>query len=204
MMKNEEYILPNNIKDILSRYYDGLTSLEEERFLRTYFSEHQIPESLLADKAIISLSNSVEHIILPPNEIWDKIKRNEIKQNRFKKVVLFASSIAASLLIVISVGNWYYFSSEKQNNLATDTFTNPEDAYKVVQKYLGLASSKLSYAYTEIKPIEKITIPSEALQSFSAIDDNLQRLNQLNRIESTAHKLAHFSIITDLIEVDKN
>ena len=203
-MKDEEYILPDNIKDILSRYYDGFTSLEEERFLKKYFAEHQIPESLLADKAILSIANSDELTIVPANEIWAKIKRNEIQQNRFKRGIRIVSSAAASLIILISIGTWYYLSSEKQSNIATDTFTNPEEAYKVVQKYLGLASSKLSYAYTEIKPIEKLAIPSEALQSFSEIEKKMQPLNQLNRIESTSRKLEHFSIITDLLEVDKN
>jgi len=204
MMRDEEFILPGSLKDMLSKYYDGLTSLEEERFLKKYFTEHQIQESLLPDQAILSLTNSDELILVPANELWGKIKRNEIKKNRAKKIIAIASSAAATLLLVISMSAWYYLSSDKNINLATDTFTNPEEAYKVVQKYLGLASNKLSYAYAEIKPIEKLAIPSDALQPFSDIDKNLQRLNQLNRIESTAHKLEHFSIITDLMRVDKN
>lgn len=203
-MKNQEYILPDNIKIILLKYYDGLTSLEEEKLLKKYFAEHQIPESLFADQAILTLTHSEDFTLVPTNEIWDKIKQNEIKQNRFKKVIRIASSAAASLLIVISVTAWYYLSSEQHNALATDTYSNPEEAYKVVQKYLGLASKTLSYAYTEIKPIEKLTIPSEALEPFSDIDKNLQRLKQLNKINSTTQQLEHFSIITDLMVADKN
>lgn len=201
-MNDEKYILPEDIKNLLSRYYDGLTSLEEEKLLKKYFTEHQITRSLLPDQAILSLTNSDEPTLIPANEIWDKIKRNEIKKSRSKKIIAIASSAAASLLIVVTMSTWFYLSSEKSNNLATDTFTNPEEAYRVVQKYLGLASTKLSYAYTEMKPIEKLAIPSEALHSFSAIDRNLQRLNQLDRIGNTAQRIERFSIITDLMDID--
>lgn len=203
-MNDEKYMLPDDIKNLLSRYYDSLTSLEEEKLLKKYFTEHQITRSLLPDQAILSLTNSDEPTLVPANEIWDKIKRNEIKKNRTKKIIAIASSAAASLLIVVTMSTWLYLSSEKSNNLATDTFTNPEEAYRVVQKYLGLASTKLSYAYTEMKPIEKLAIPSEALHSFSAIDRNLQRLNQLDRIGNTTQRIGRFSIITDLMDVDKN
>lgn len=203
-MNKEEYILPDNIKDILSRYYDGLTSIEEERLLKKYFVEHRIPESLIADHAILSIGKQEDVSFYPTNELWDKIRQNESKQHRFRKTVRLVSSIAASLLIVVSLGIGFYISSEKSSNMAIDTYSNPEDAYKAVQKYLGFASNKLSYAYTEIKPLEKLSIPSDAIQPFSDIDKNLQRLNQLNRLKSTTQKLEHFSVITDFINVNEN
>lgn len=203
-MNNLEYILPENIKEILSRYYDGLTSLDEEKLLKKYFKEHQIPESLLTDQAIFSFTRSDEINLFPEHEIWDKIKQKESKQHKFRIVIGVVSSIAASLVILISIGTWYHFSSEKHNSLAVDTYSNPEDAYKAVEKYLGFASSKLSYAYTEIKPIEKLSIPSKAIQPFEDIDKNLNRLNQLDRINSTTKKLQQLTIITEIMKVDNN
>ena len=203
-MISEEYILPENIKNLLSRYYDGMTSLEEEKYLKKYLSEHHVSESLLADQTILSFTKPEEVSLFPANEIWAKIKQNEYKKKNNWRVIGVVSSIAASLLILISVGTWYFWLPVKQVTFGSDTYSNPKEAYMVVQKYLGFASSKLSYAYTEIKPIEKLTIPSEAMQPFLDIEKNLQRLNQLNRINSTTRKLEHFSIITELMEADKN
>lgn len=202
-MNNSEYILPDEIKSILSRYYDGLTSLEEERILKKYFSEHQVPDEYLTDKSVLNYCKADESFILPENKLWNKIKENEWKQRKNRRVVTAISSIAASLVILISIGTWYY-TSEKGNGLVHDTYSNPEDAYKAVQKYLGFVSNKLTYAYTEIKPIEKLAIPAEAMQPFNEINRNFERLNQINKINTTKSKLERFSIFSEIVKVNKN
>jgi hypothetical protein len=203
-MKNGEYILPEDIKCILSKYYDGMTSLEEEKLLKKYFKDHQIPESQFADQAILSFTKPDNISLYPAKDIWEKIKQSETSSNRYKALIRMASSIAASIIILISIGTWYYISSDTHNKLATDTYSNPKDAYKTVQKYLGFTSSKLSYAYQGIKPIEKLAIPGEAIKPFEDIDKNIMRLNQLNRLNKTSKEMEHLSIITDIIKVDKN
>lgn len=203
-MNKEENILPDYLKDILSKYYDGLTSIEEDKLLKKYFLEHAIPDSFLTDQAILYASRQEEISLFPNNELWNVIKQHESKHNRYRKTVRLISTIAASLLIMVSLGIGFYLSTEKQSSIAKDTFSNPQDAYKAVQKYLGFTSTKLSYAYTEIKPIEKLSIPCDAIQPFSDIDKNLQRLNHLNRLKSSSQKLERFSIITDFIKVDEN
>jgi len=202
-MTSKDYILSENIKRILKKYYDGLTSIEEERLLRKYFVENQIPESNLTDKALLSFVNEDEISVFPTNEIWEKIKAHEKREHKRRKSIRILSSIAASILVVFSLSVWYFYPM-KQNKLLTDSYSNPEEAYKAVQKYLGLVSTKLSYAYTEMKPIEKLSIPSETMQSFSSINKSFQRLKQLDRIGATTHELERFSIISDLIVVDKN
>jgi hypothetical protein len=201
-MNNEYYILPDNIKEILTRYFDGFTSLEEEKLLRKYFTEHHIPLTLKADQAILSFHRSDEVNLLPAAEIWRKIKQSEVRQNRIKKLIRVTTSVAASL-IIISACTWYYYSSSNHNNLAKDTYTNPEDAYRIVQKYLGFTSSKLSIAYNEMKPIEKLAIPGYLMAPLTDINNDLQPLNLFNRLNSATKKLEHLSVITNLLELDK-
>lgn len=204
-MKKEQNILPENIKSILFRYYEGLTSIEEERLLKKYFMEHQIPESLLTDQAILSNGVQTEIPFNLTNELWDKIKQNELTQSRFRLTIRMASSIAASILILISLGVGYYLASYSPKDiLVLDTYSNPEEAYKVVQKYLGFASTKLTYAYNEIKPIERLKIPSEAIISFSEIDENFNRLNGLDKLNLTSQELKRFSKFNEIIRVDEN
>jgi len=203
-MTSKKYILPENIKFILSKYYDGLTTIEEERLLRMYFAENQISESYLSDKDLFSVVNQDEILVLPTREIWDKIAAFEKKKSKRSKTVRAISSIAASILVVFSLSVWYYTYSTKHEKFVSDSYSNPEEAYKAVQKYLGLVSTKLSYAYTELKPIEKLSIPCETIQSFSRIEENFQRLKQLDKIGTTTREFERFSIISDLIVVDKN
>lgn len=203
-MNKDEYILPDNIKSILSKYYDGLTSIEEEQLIKKYFAENKIPNSLLADQAVLSLGKQDEFALFPNSELWDVIRQNELKQSKFRKTVRLVASIAASVLIILSIGIGYYLTSEKQALVATDTYSNPEEAYKVVQKYLGFASTRLSYAYTEIKPIEKLSIPVDALNSFSDIDEKIQHLNNLNKLNSTSKELERFSRLNDILRINDN
>ncbi len=205
-MKKEDYILPEEIRSILSKYYEGLSTIEEERTLRKYLSEHDIPESMIVDQTVLSFSNQDDNLeFLPNNELWEAIHVNESKRFRLKQTILFASSIAASLIILVSVGLSIYFTSEKRDNIAVDTYSNPEEAYKAVQKYLGFTSKKLSYAYTEMKPMEMLSVPSEAMKPFSEIDKNFNRLNALDRINSTSRRLENISVFSNYINVnDKN
>lgn len=203
-MNKDEYILPDNIKSILSKYYDGLTSIEEEQLIKKYFAENKIPNSLLADQAVLSLGKQDEFALFPNSELWDVIRQNELKQSKFRKTVRLVASIAASVLIILSIGIGYYLTSEKQALVATDTYSNPEEAYKVVQKYLGFASTRLSYAYTEIKPIEKLSIPVDALNSFSDIDEKIQHLNNLNKLNCTSKELERFSRLNDILRINDN
>jgi len=202
-MTSNENILPEDIKGILLKYYDGLTNLEEDQLLRTYFVENAIPESYLTDKILLSFVNEDEYSVFPTNEIWERIKNQDKKDRKRRKRIRAISSIAASILIVLSIGIWSFYPTTPDKQL-TDSYSNPEDAYKAVQKYLGFVSSRLSYAYMEMKPIEKLSIPSEAMQPFSSIDQSFQRLKLFNRIGVTTRELERFSTISDIIAVDNN
>ena len=203
-MTSNNNILPDNIKSILSKYYEGLTSIEEEKALREYFGGDQIPDSNIAEKALFAFTNDEDLEIIPNNEIWDSIRKAERKEVEWKRKIQWISSIAASILLVISVTVGYNYYNAKQGQLSSDTYKTPEEAYKAVQKYLGLVSNKLSYAYNEMKPIEMLTIPSNSMQSFSTINDNLLKLKQLDKINSPIREIEHFSIISDFFVVDKN
>jgi hypothetical protein len=197
-------ILPENIKCILSKYYEGLTSIDEERQLRLYFDNQGIPEANVADKTLLSHIKNDEFVNPSVTEIWIKIRASEEKVDLRRKAIRFYTSIAASILVIISLSIGYNLYTTKHDHLTADTFKNPEEAYKVVQKYLGLVSTKLSYAYIEMKNIEKLSIPSETMQSFSEIDINIQRLSLLDKLGSSSHEIERFSILSDIFLIEKN
>jgi len=197
-------ILPEEIKILLNKYYEGTTSLEEERKLKTYFNVENIPEDYYSDKTIFSFKRSNELSILPENELWNKINEHAKKKKNSRRTIRVITSMAASLLVLFTFSTWYFISSKKQSNLTYDTCSNPEEAYRIAQKYLGFASHKLSYAYNEIKPIRNLAIPSEAMQPFSEINKNLEHLNQLETINKSTSSLEHLAVFNDIVNVDKN
>jgi len=78
-MKKEDYILPEELRSILSKYYE-----------RKYLSEHDIPESMIIDQTVLSFSNHQDDNLefLPNNELWDAIHVNESKRFRLKRTIL--------------------------------------------------------------------------------------------------------------------
>lgn len=203
-MDSKFNILPEDIKVLLSKYYEGNTSLEEERKLKAYFNVESIPEDYNSDKNILSFNNSDEIIFLPEDELWNKINEHEKKQKSSRRAIRIITSIAASLLILFTISTWYYLSSKKQNEFTYDTCSNPEEAYRVAQKYLGFVSNKLSYAYKEIKPIRNLAVPGDAMQPFSKINKNLEHLNKLETINKPANSLEHLAVFDDIVNIDKN
>ena len=131
-----------------------------------------------------------------------QIKESERKLQKRSYYIKLVTSVAASVVLIVSISFWYSINQQHKNVYAKDTFTDPKEAYLVAQKYLGLVSSKLSYACAEIKPIEKLGIPSKLIKPIDCINQEIYHLNQLNSIQKSASLLEQFSVFSDYINVD--
>ncbi|MCL1932709.1 MAG: hypothetical protein FWF53_02700 [Candidatus Azobacteroides sp.] len=94
------------IEELIDRFFEGQTTNEEERELYDFFSSENIPESLLPYRPIFAyfetgIKEESGHPII-------------IQSSRNKRIRIWAS-IAASLLILISLGI-YHFTREKDYN----------------------------------------------------------------------------------------
>ena len=62
---------PDDIEDLLTRYYEGVTSEAEEKELKRFFMEEEVSEDLLAEKECICTSLLLRRIraLLPKKPI---------------------------------------------------------------------------------------------------------------------------------------
>lgn len=201
-MERGNIILPEEIKSILNKYYDGEATIEEERHLKEYFRCNSIPFDYSQDSDILAFSDKEYNAILPHEILWSKIKEEDKKNKRKGRAFKIISSAAASILVIFSVSLWYHISQKEINKFTTDTYSDPQEAYRVAQKYLGLVSNKLSYAYVEMKPIEKIDYATGIMQQFRGIDHGFRYLNHLNDFEKSTKNLTQLSVISDYLIVD--
>lgn len=94
-----------NIDKILNNYFEGLTSLDEEKLLRHYFSQTNIAER--------------HKIYIPLFQYFsEQIDKHEIKEQPIAKpkrrhAIAPYISIAASMLILISVGLTFFAKSDQ-------------------------------------------------------------------------------------------
>lgn len=172
----------NEIERLLARYYDGETSDTEEKELKRFFTEEDVPAHLLAEKEIFmqlaahpapEIPEGLESRLSRKIDEWDTGERRTLKIKKHIRALRmqWIGSIAASLLILLSVGLYLY----KPYPAPQDTCATPEEAYAQAQKALIMLSSSLN------KGIEKVESVQEAT---GKIQENVnEQLNRLNNIK---------------------
>lgn len=140
----------NSIKILLKKFYLGETSREEEQLLANFFLRDDTPEEFDADKKIFHALNN--HSVEVPRESEQAIESlidsftEEKKVNRrvnMLHVRNWAIGVAASFALIIGVSLFQKNQYTKQP-LFTDTYKNPDDAYKATMDALQLFSENFS------------------------------------------------------------
>ena len=120
----------HNIKNLLEKYFEGQTSLQEEKELKNYFSSEDIAPELMQYRSLFGY--------------FSKEKTTESKT----KIVLEKKSknirwlgMAASIVILLGIG--YTFLNQPKQSDDLGTFDNPEIALIETQKALNLIAENL-------------------------------------------------------------
>src|SRR5689334_8325966 len=95
------------IKDLLEKYYDGATSIEEERIIKEYMRRSDVPAELALDKELFCFLSEGENGDMLNSDIEKKVtqlidleEKKERKQ-RFIGFGLKIATIAASISVII-------------------------------------------------------------------------------------------------------
>ena len=145
------------IEQLIERYWEGCSTLEEEKILHTFFNQKEVPDELKIYQPIFSdeqanamraeLSDDFEQRMLK------LVEQDSSKQQRgicIKERLLPLMRAAAIVVIVLSVGNLVNRSmvaqQEEDINYAgyQDTFSDPEVAYDKVENALELVSEGMN------------------------------------------------------------
>lgn len=161
-----------DIKTLLHSFYEGETSQEEEKALYEFFSGENIPEDMISEKRIFlklyagQQNDMPLHLEEKLSTLIDNLERGEDNKSKphivspiklTNKSWRWAMSIAASILIVLSVGIFAYFGNNSSKSpMLVDTYSNPEDAYLETQRTLLLVSGKLNKGIQQIEKVNDI------------------------------------------------
>lgn len=171
----------NRIDDILARYYDGETTETEERELKRFFSEEEIPVHLLAEKEFFlqmavqpepKLPEGLEDRLIHRINEWDAQEKRTLKREKRVRGIRmqWIGSVAASLLILLSVGMYIY--KPNASPIPQDTCATPEEAYTEAQRALLLFSSTLNKGMEQVETARKTT---QRMQE--TVNQQLNRIN---------------------------
>ena len=164
------------IKSLLSRFYEGQTTPDEERLLADFFRREDVPEDLQEDKQLFLMlaqisdqempTDIAEEITAFVNNLGQTEKKPVLSEEKQNKGIIYSLKIppkmwyrvAATVAILLAIGGGV-ISHQKQTDPFRDTCSTPEEAAIQIQR----ANSMIAKATEQC-----ITPATKALQQTEA------------------------------------
>jgi hypothetical protein len=181
----------SQIRHLLAKYFEGNTTLEEERLLLEYFADEKEPAPELIPlkkqfglfKAGRDLSLNIEALETKIIERIDKIEQQSHPVAR--KLNFTRLLVAASIAIILGFTGVIVYRSVIIKN--RDTFTDPQLAYVETQKALLYISQKMNKGIEPLAHISKISTGSDKLKKLEKMDESLGMLNLVSFINQSSN-----------------
>ena len=182
-MKSQE------IKRLLDKYYNGETSLQEERFLKEYFSGREIPAEFIPEKVHFEylrdsagkdpLGEEFDAAVLGRIESSSGLI-GRIMQNR--SWFYATAGMAATILILLAI----FIRFEPMQQKIQDTYSDPQMAYNEAKKVLFFVSKQFNKGTDKLQPIRTYDDGVKELENIKALNKGITaagKLKKYNKIE---------------------
>lgn len=132
----------NKIEVLINKYFEGETSIPEEKQLRDFFASDEVPENLLQYKSVFGYFSEAKKEKAP-------VSAFAAPKRSFRWM-----SVAASATILLAIGTFAYFNTEQYNE-SLGSFTDPEIAFQETQQALDLLSLKVNQGVETVQYIDE-------------------------------------------------
>ncbi|MBG0780881.1 MAG: hypothetical protein H0S84_01285 [Bacteroidales bacterium] len=172
------------INQLIEKYFEGLTTLEEEALLREYFEQEEIPEEWQSIRPLFRLKQDVSLADKPFEEAFDRHLANQKSEiNKIFQWPLVAA-VAAVAILFFSLFDFNEPSSTK------DTFNDPAEAYAEVIRTLQFMGIKLFDGMSPtIMAGNKLDKGIAQIERLRWIDIGIEKTRQLGEIDQTRNLL---------------
>ncbi|KFF05003.1 hypothetical protein [Flavobacterium reichenbachii] len=151
----------NKIENILEKYFQGETSIAEEKELKEYFSSSDVAQHLEQYKPMFGYFSQVKEQ-KSTKELENFDQKEEaiplITKSRDKKRNAWLS-IAASIVVLLGIGTYMYESEKTTTTVVAQselgTYDNPEEALAATQKALALLSNNVNVGIESVQYINE-------------------------------------------------
>ena len=185
------------IKQLLEKYYEGNTSLEEDQLLKDYFRNQQVPSELEADKELFLYTSSESRKHLMNTQLKQKlvnwIDQQEPIENKRRMVIwqYRLAGVAAMLAIVVTCYLSIFQSKTKTALVTTaaksDTIKDTKMAYAEAKRALLFVSQQLNKGTAPLGQMDKLSIGMNRLSSVSSFHDGLESLQIVSKYYKTSN-----------------
>jgi len=161
------------IQELLQRYFDGETSLDEERELQRYFAGNDIPGSLMAYRPLFTYF-AEERAVMPPEP--KAVTRN------IRLGLSVITGIAASIAILFLVGLPETQSDKYVYFVNGQRVYNEAAAMESAEVKLQLLAASMQKAQNSMAAFDKVQDSNQALQQFDKISNAFQRVEIIKNL----------------------
>ena len=164
------------IEEVLERYWQCETSLQEEEQLRAFFAGADVPKHLLPYKDLFVYQLEQQQVKISDNfedRILSQIEIPVVKAKRITFVtrVIPLFKAVAMVAVVLSVGGVMEqsFRSDKSTldynyDAYTDTYDDPEVAYKQVSSALMMLSEGMNKSKEQLADSLQLDVEAELIK----------------------------------------
>ena len=154
----------NKIRGILEKYWEGESTLEEEKELRSYFASSQVSEEFAPFIPLFTYFDEEQHVQME-SEIAEPKPKAEGRIVNLKWVINVAASIAI-FVAMFFINKQVNHKDSAQQYAYHDTYQTPEEALAEVKQALLYVSAKMNKGVsTTTNSLEKMEPLSEIINS---------------------------------------
>ena len=187
------------IEKLIEKFYNGETSIGEERLLENYFSQSNIPPSLEAERDLFRFYSNARNEQLPDDKLSEMIieaiesEGGDLTGKR-RRLVYAVTSIAASILLL--AGSYFIFLHSSGTGRYQDTFDNPEIAYLETQKALLYVSEKLNSGTSELNNLKKFDKGTKELENLKLVNKGTSGIRSISLFGKGVGEMSHLTLFS--------
>lgn len=171
----------HRIEKLLEKYFEGETSLSEERTLREFFREEEIPGHLQDLKEQFELYDMEGQEELPDDfddVIFRKIEKQERGQKQSRRTTIYyISGVAATILLLVTV--FVRFDSFLGTTPTNDS--EAQIAFNEASRILYFVSDKFNKGTNPLGKVARFDEGMKDLSSVKKFDDGVSKASPISR-----------------------
>ena len=162
----------NKIEEILTKYFEGETTVDEEKQLQQYFSSANVaPHLLHYSPLFVYFATAKKEQFIEHNS---NIKTLKVHKSDKKSNFLWLS-VAASVMILMGIGFYLFYASKAfSTKEGLGTYDDPEVAFEETQRALNLLSNNVNVGIESVQYVEEYEMAKNRI--FSSFETNTTRM----------------------------
>jgi hypothetical protein len=155
------------LEELLQRYWDCETSLNEERELRNYFCNEPVPEQWKEAATLFHYFEKQRELNLKGNFDESVIQQIKTPKGRTINLVQISLRIAAGVAVVLAAIFFVRQEIRKESNelVFEDTYDDPQKALEETKKALMMISKGFGRAEAQAKKINMLNEAQDKLKT---------------------------------------